>query len=122
MPLDYFLLIRNVRLLGQVQPSLSGYLQPAIQQTASQQFSKSSQTAHAGAAGAAGAAAAAAPAAAVGIAATASLAALIFLYLSRVPRTPNVNQPQLAESHLCQSMRQIIVSCCGQSEAAPYCL
>ena len=30
------------------------------------------------------------------------------------------NYLQLAKPHLCQSMRQIIVSCCGQSEAAPY--
>jgi hypothetical protein len=37
-----------------------------------------------------------------------------------VPRIPNVNYLQLAESHSCQSMRQIIVSCCGQSEAATH--
>jgi hypothetical protein len=30
------------------------------------------------------------------------------------------NYLQLAKSHACYSTRQIIVSCCGQSEAAPY--
>jgi hypothetical protein len=38
----------------------------------------------------------------------------------RVPRISKANYLQLAESCTCQSMRQIIVSCCGGSEAAPY--
>jgi hypothetical protein len=40
--------------------------------------------------------------------------------LSRLPRIPNVNYLQLAKSCSHQTMRQIIVSCCGQSEVAPY--
>jgi hypothetical protein len=39
----------------------------------------------------------------------------------RVPKSHNWrNYLQLAESSPCQSMRQIIVSCCEQSEAVPY--
>jgi hypothetical protein len=41
-----------------------------------------------------------------------------FYTLSRVLRIPNVNYLRLAESYPCQSTRQIIASCCGQSEAA----
>jgi hypothetical protein len=33
---------------------------------------------------------------------------------------PCRNYLQLAKSHPCKSTRQIIVSCCGQSEAGPY--
>jgi hypothetical protein len=45
---------------------------------------------------------------------------LQYIYtLSTVPRIPNINDLYLEESHSSQSMRQIIVSCCGQSEAAP---
>jgi hypothetical protein len=42
-----------------------------------------------------------------------------FYTLSRVPRIPDVNYLQQAESHPCQSTRQIIVSCCAQSEVHP---
>lgn len=40
--------------------------------------------------------------------------------LARFPRISNVDDLQLAESHPSQSMKQIIVSCSGKSEAAPY--
>jgi hypothetical protein len=41
--------------------------------------------------------------------------------LTQESRISNMKNLQWAKSHLCQSMRrQIIVSCCGQSEAAMY--
>ena len=49
-----------------------------------------------------------------------SLSGLWHVYTySRVPRISHLSSLQLAESCPCQSRRQIIVSCCGQSEAAP---
>ena len=57
----------------------------------------------------------------MGAAAAVSLPGFWHFYtLPRVPRIPNINYLQLAESYPCQSMRQIIVTCCGQSEAATY--
>jgi hypothetical protein len=46
--------------------------------------------------------------------------ALAFIYSHNIPKIPKVRDLQLVESCPCQSMGQILVSCCGQSEAAPH--
>jgi hypothetical protein len=60
------------------------------------------------------------PAAQGAAASAASQGAVILKPCQESPRIPNTNYLQPAESHPCQSTRQIIVSCCGQSEVVPY--
>jgi hypothetical protein len=99
--LHCFLLIRGVEILGQIQSSLSEYLQPPIQQSSKQQEQSQQQGRQQGQQ-------------------QLLLGLLHFYALSRVPRIPNINYLQLSETRPCQSTRQIIVSCCGQSETVPY--